>query len=376
MKLAVCLYKYFPFGGLARDCLHITMICRDRGYDIDIYTMAWQGDIPAGLNINTIPFRGWTNHGRIASFINTVSPILVSGRYDLVIGFNKMPGLDLYYASDPCYLDRAKSKPAYFIQKLSRRMQFYIKCERAVFGKQSKTVSLLLSDGQRDLFRLNYGTPDNRLLMLPPGIDKSRKRPDNWFEIRSRLRHQFGIGGDDTLLLMIGTAFKTKGVDRAISALATLPISMQIKTQLLIIGDGNAKPYQKMARHYQLEKQVQFLGGRTDVPDFLLAADILLHPARKENTGTVILEAMVAGLPVLVTGVCGYAAHVKNADAGIVLPALFKQSILNAQLYEMLLGDKVNWSNNALKYADTADLYGTPEKVVDIIDRLVVARRL
>ena len=42
--------------------------------------------------------------------------------------------------------------------------------------------------------------------------------------------------------------------------------------------------------------------GREDMKqrrnDLLLAADLLIHPARNEATGTVLIEALAAGLPV------------------------------------------------------------------------------
>ncbi|WP_163066577.1 glycosyltransferase, partial [Acinetobacter baumannii] len=69
-----------------------------------------------------------------------------------------------------------------------------------------------------------------------------------------------------------------------------------------------------------LNDQVQILKGRSDIPRFLLGADLLIHPAYNENTGTVLLEALVSGLPVLVTDVCGYAHYIAEADAGRVLP--------------------------------------------------------
>ncbi len=74
-----------------------------------------------------------------------------------------------------------------------------------------------------------------------------------------------------------------------------------------------------------MSDQVQILKGRSDIPRFLLGADLLIHPAYNENTGTVLLEALVSGLPVLVTEVCGYAHYIAEADAGRVLPAPFDQ---------------------------------------------------
>ena len=118
MKIAVCLYKFFPFGGLARDFLNIMMICRDRGYEIDVYVLEWQGEIPEGFNVHVVSVKAWTNHDKVNKFINQITPEIKKGSYDLVVGFNKIPGLDVYYAADPCYLDRVKNQKSSFFYQL------------------------------------------------------------------------------------------------------------------------------------------------------------------------------------------------------------------------------------------------------------------
>lgn len=370
MKLAVCLYKFFPFGGLERDFLRIMTMCRDRGYQIDVYIMQWQGDIPEGFNVHIIKPQGWSNHRKVASYIEQITPMVKRGNYDLVIGFNKIPGLDLYYAADACYIDKVENKRSSFLQKLSMRFQIFSKNEQAVFSKQSKTVSLMISEIQRDLFKKHYGTPDERLIMLPPGIDESRKRPDNWQEIRQAFRQEFNIKDDEFMLLMVGTGFKRKGVDRAITGLASLPERLQEKTKLFILGEGSPEPYQKLINQLRLQDQVVFFGGRNDVPYFLIGADLLLHPARKEAAGMVIIEAIIAGLPVLVTEVCGYAKHVTEAKAGQIVSSPFEQHSFDLQLKEMLQADRKIWSDNGINYSNSHDLYSMPEKIVEIIEKM------
>ena len=83
--------------------------------------------------------------------------------------------------------------------------------------------------------------------------------------------------------------------------------------------------------------RVHFLGGRLEIPDFLAAGDLLLHPAYRENTGTILLEAITAGVPVLTTNVCGYAHHVQQAGAGTVLSSPFNQDQLNRELAALLV---------------------------------------
>jgi UDP-glucose:(heptosyl)LPS alpha-1,3-glucosyltransferase len=170
---------------------------------------------------------------------------------------------------------------------------------------------------------------------------------------------------------MVGTGYKTKGVDRSIAALAALPDSHRGKAKLHVIGDGDTKALKKQAEKLGVSEQVMFLGGRTDVPAFLLAADLLLHPARKENTGTVILEAIVAGLPVLVSDVCGYTKHVVKAQAGEVIKQPDNAALTAEQLANMLEPAALaQWSMQALEYAKTEDLYSMPEKAAQIIRRM------
>ena len=376
MKLAVCLYKYFPYGGLARDFVSILSICRDHGYQIDVFVMESQGGVPEGFNIEVIQTQGRSNHSRVASYIEQLKPKLLDESYDLVIGFNKIPDLDIYYAADPCYLDRVKNQRDYWLAKFSPRVKFYSKCESRVFSNSSHTVSLMISDIQRDLFKKHYDTPDERLIMLPPGINDNRRRPDDWQHQRQHFRQQFSIADNELLMLAVGTGFKTKGIDRSIQALANLPSNLRIRTRLFIIGEGDNSPYQKEANRLAIADQVQFFGGRDDIPQFLLGADLLLHPARKENTGTVILEAVAAGLPVLVAGECGYAKHVDKARAGLVTDRPFNQNEFELKLLTMLDNVRLkDCSKNALAYAEQEDLYSMPIKAAAIIEQMAKAKQ-
>jgi len=90
----------------------------------------------------------------------------------------------------------------------------------------------------------------------------------------------------------------------------------------------------------------------------MAAADLLVHPARTETTGTVILEAVVNGLPVVASGICGYAEHVARADAGAVLSEPFAQGGFVAELRKAQdAALRARWSENAVRYGETVDLY-------------------
>lgn len=368
MQLAFILYKYFPFGGLQRDFLRIALECQNRGHTIRVYTMSWEGEIPAGFSVIIVPVKAFFNHNRNHKFYHWIQADLAKKPVDKVIGFNKMPGLDIYYAADPCFEDKAQHLRNAFYKKTGRYRHF-AEYERAVFSPESKTQILMISETQQPLFIKHYQTPSKRFHLLPPGIAPDRKAPSNAEDIRQEFRQEFNIQENELLIVQIGSGFKTKGLDRSLKALASLPPPLRKRTKLIVIGQDEPRTFLLTIKKLGLSEQVQILQGRSDIPRFLLGADLLIHPAYNENTGTILLEAMVSGLPVLVTDVCGYAHYISEANCGIVLASPFEQSALNQALQTMLedADTRLIWHINGLNYAAHADIYSMPERAADII---------
>ena len=367
MKLAFVLFKYFPFGGLQRDMLRIAECCRDRGHQVHIFTLSWEGERPPGIQVEVIPIRRLTNHARYRAFHQRLQGRLQDLGIERVVGFNKMPGLDFYYAADPCLKDKLKRERSALVRLLPRYRHF-LRWEAAVFGAQSQTRILLISPRQEILYRACYRTPKSRLVMLPPGIQQDRRAGPDAGRLRASLRREFGLQEEDKLILCIGSGFRTKGLDRSLKALAALPDDLRRRCRLLAIGSDHAAPFQRLARRLGVAWQFQVLRGRDDIPRFLQGGDLLLHPAYNENSGMVILEAVVAGLPVLVTEVCGYAFYVEQAQAGQVVPEPFSQERLNRQLAEMLTSpQRAQWRENGIRFGQRQDLYSMVEHAADLI---------
>ncbi len=369
MKLAFCLYKFFPFGGMQRDFLRIAAACRDRGHDIRIYVLSWEGEPPEGMTVNTVPCSATTNHGRAREYYRQVRKLVKKDGIEGVIGFNKMPGLDVYFAADSCFEARAREQRSRMYRR-SNRYRHYAAFEKAVFSPESRTRILVLTETWIEIFHRYYGTQKERFHLLPPGISRTRMAPENAAEIRADFRREFDLLPHERVVLMVGSGFKTKGLDRALEAVASLPLGVRKQTHFFIVGQDNPAPFRRQIRKLHLDKQVTFLGGRHDVPRFLLGADLLIHPAYNEAAGMVLLEAIVAGLPVLVTDVCGYAHYVTDAGAGLLVESPFRQRDLNEKLAAMLHSDeRETWKRNGIAFGRERDLYSLPECAADIIEK-------
>ncbi|MEX0741125.1 MAG: glycosyltransferase family 4 protein [Pseudohongiella sp.] len=371
MTLAFLIYQYFPYGGQQRDFMRIAQRCLAAGYQIRVYCLGWQGETPEGVTVVRVPVSALSRHVMYQRYSEWVGVALKQNPVDAVVGFSKMPGLDVYFAADPCFAERMRREHR-FVSAILPRYRHFMRNEQAVFGVDSNTTVMLLSPKQERDFLHHYPGCESRLHRLPPGLDKDRLPGTDALDMRRQFRQQFAIQDDDHAVLQIGSGFRIKGLDRSLIALASLPPALRRKTRFFIVGQDRPAKYKRLARHLGIHKQCHFTGGRDDVPRFLQGCDLLLHPALSESAGYTLLEAVINGLPVLTTDTCGYAFHVTDAGAGQVCPSPFVQKDLNARLHEMLISsDRPRWQRNGLAYANNVDLFGLADSALGIIEQVL-----
>ena len=353
MKFAFLIFKYFPYGGVQRDMLRIARDCVALGHEVTIFTGAWRGDKPTDIQVHLLQARGWLNHHRHQSLITQMQQAVAEGGFDRVVGFNRMPGLDVYFAADPCYAERMSHEP--WFKKLSGRYRFFMAMEQAVFGPQSHSRVLLLNQHDQAIFQRWYATQDQRFHLIPPNIPLQRFDRLPKQDHRAYVRQTFGLPDDALVMLTVGSAFVRKGVDRAIDALSSLPEPLKQRCWLLAVGEfESSSNMQAYAAQRGIATRCIEAGGRPDIPGLMLGSDLLIHVARSELAGIVLIEAMTAGLPLLVSGVCGYAGYVSGAGAGVVLPEPFVQVQMNTQLLQMLQQlPTQTWGQQAREYVQT-----------------------
>lgn len=369
MDIAFCLFKYFPFGGLQSDFLAIAKICRERGHNIHVYTRSWQGEIPEGFSIHFIKTTAMTNVGKDVAFAKKLAK---ERRQKFVVGFNKVPGLNVYFASDSCYAKKVQHKSAWK-KAFFPRNYHKLRLESSLFHSPQPHI-LFIAPQQLQDFREFYDVKPEYTHVLPPGIRPQLKEYTRDTSYREKLLTELQLAQDKFIILMVGSGFHTKGVDRSIRAIHSLKDS---KSHLIIAGKGKEAYFRNMAKKLNVDKQVTFLGARSDVHELYLASDMLLHPSYTESAGKVLLEATILGLPVVTTANCGYAFYIEKAKNGIVVPTPFVQEDLNKALYKVRHAQNLYelWGKNGWNYGRENDLYSQHERAVDIIEQLALSHK-
>lgn len=352
MKLALAIVSLFSGGGLQRDCMAVARMLRAQGHEVTILTSRINDEMGSDVDVEVLPVRAWSNHGRNAEFSGKLAQ-RCAGKFDRVVGFDKLEGLDLLYCADPPAAPRYARGVARFLP----RGRVLTALERACFAREAKTRLLLLSQPQIDSYRAAWDTEAERITLLPPTINAKRRKPQLRTDgTRKWLREDMAIPENGMLWLAIGHQLSVKGIDRTLKALESFA-----DARLVVAGIApNSKAGRKLLRvaTHGVRERIRLVGVREDIPELMAAADLLVHPARTETTGTVILEAIVNGLPVVASAVCGYAEHVTAANAGLVLPEPFSPAVYTARLREAQDATlRSLWTANAIRYGETADLY-------------------
>lgn len=366
MKLAFALFKYFPYGGLQRDCIKIAQECVARGHKVDIFAMEASGEVPEPLTVTCLGVKSWVNYRRYEEFAKLLQQRIQKEGYDAVVGFNRMEGLDYYFGADPCFSIKLEGKAPW--HRFLPRSRSFLRAEKAVYGKHSNTHIMLLTPAETPAIQDIYHTPNNRLHQLPPAVAPQFFAPPDYAERRKMFRDKLGLSEEQNLLLMVGSGFKIKGVGRVLKAVSHLPESVRAKTQLMILGKDHQGPFERLAKKLRIDDRVHFLGGRDDAADFMFAADLLLHPAHRESAGMVLVEAIAANLPVLVSDTCGYTFHIRESGMGIVHASPFDAQRFSADIVRALDVPPSYWQQCAQKYLAHTDLSGLANKAADIIE--------
>ena len=132
-------------------------------------------------------------------------------------------------------------------------------------------------------------------------------------------RRDLQIPERDVVAVVVGRLVPLKRVQDAIIAIANL---VSVNVTLLVVGTGpEREELEACARQRGIERKVRFVGERHDVPAILQLADIFVQCSDTEGLSMSILEALVSGLPCVVSNVGGNAELVVDGVNGALFEA-------------------------------------------------------
>lgn len=179
----------------------------------------------------------------------------------------------------------------------------------------SRLTDILITINREDFiaandFRLK---PGGRVYCLPGAgvkLDKFTSVSVN----KKAARQQLGLSDDDFVLISVGELNKNKNHETVIKALAGIDHK---KIKYLICGSGELESHlRQLIKNLRLENVVQLLGYRKDIPELLTISDIFIFPSLREGLPMSLMEAMAAGMPVIVSSIRGNVDLISDGENG------------------------------------------------------------
>lgn len=174
------------------------------------------------------------------------------------------------------------------------------------------TISRAIRDGL-----VRSGVPEAKIRVVHSAVP----RPDpvtRWS--RDRLLAEFGLPADALVVGMAAQFIPRKGHDVLLAALPAI-LERNPRARVLVFGRGALEAaVRKQTEEAGLSEAVRFPGFRSDLVNFLGCLDLLVHPARDEGLGIILLQASAAGVPVVSTPVGGIPEIVRDGVNGLLTP--------------------------------------------------------
>ena len=185
---------------------------------------------------------------------------------------------------------------------------------------------------------------------------------------REKLLIDAGISPENMVIGFFGSLTKQKRPEVFLEVIALLAKEMEGRVQAFLAGDDRENRKQDLvtlSRNLGIGQSVHFLGYCTPINKWISVCSVVLAPAENEGFGRVLVESMIAGVPVVAADSGGHREIISSRETGVLVPldnpkemAKAAKEILTTPLYSNAISDAA--------HKDALSKYG----VVDHVRRI------
>lgn len=360
MNIAIVLMNYNPFGGYERQAAILARALARRGERVTVIAGSFEGAPEDGVEVVRAPVIRLSSWLKVLSFALSSRSIISRrpGGFDMVISFDRTLVADIYRAGNACHREWLAFRRKNF--GLGDRISVAINPLHAVINGLEKRLLtnlrerggrvVVLSDrGSGEIIR-NHGLERDFFTVIPPGIDLERIGFSPSEKGKGPARKALGIPPGVPVILHVGSGFRIKGLESTVRALAALKRDGR-EALLLVAGRDRSgtRRHGKLAGSLGVSGNIWFMGGVEEVGALYDASDVFVLPSLFETFGAAAIEALAAGLPVIIGEGAGAASFIEKEKAGRVVRTPAGPEELAALIGEALSAEEMLRRNGGLE---------------------------
>lgn len=300
-------------GGVQQGVLNLCRTLDPRRYEIIVCALENDGVVgreiaQAGFEVVVLGLKGKAARPRI---VYELYRLMKSRGIDVVHGSAYHPGLFArlagLWAGVPILINHEHS--------LGHRRVRHREFISHWLGKMTQ-AHIAVSQAVKDQVVSWYGLDPEKVRVIYNGVRPEFFEAGRW---RRESRERLGLAPETRVIGVVSRLHMDKGFGVLLAALEGLKGEFPFK--LLVAGAGpHEEEIRGLVHRHGLEDAVVFLGYRRDTPQLLGAMDVFVLPSIKEGFPNALLEAMAAGLPVVVSDYGPHLEAVEPGTSGLLFP--------------------------------------------------------
>lgn len=291
--LLVILHADSARGGAESYTVRLFHKLREAGHDVFMAAATFEASIDTACRV-PLAHAGLTRVGRYKAFLHSLDAHLTQASYDIVHAMLPVNRCDVYHPH--AGIESVTIRSTSPISRLGNRRR----------ARMAKIESQLLAGGTLTVCpsrRMRELIPQANAVVLYSAPDDTLFVPRDEKTSAPQSRATF-----------VGQDFERKGLDIAIRALA-----MVENVSLQVVGRDDPTTFKSLAQQMGVADRIEWLGARNDVAEVLAGSDLFLLPSRHEPFGMVVVEAMLMGVPPIVSAGAGASEVVRDGVDGRIV---------------------------------------------------------
>lgn len=335
IRVAVVIPKYGLLGGAEAFAFELGERLSGGGeFEIHVLANQWRSG-RGSVTYHKIPMFRFPRFLRQPSFAFFVKRATPPGRFHLVHAHDRIARMDLFSMHGiphRQWVTRVRRK----------RMSLF---DRSMAWAEAKGLEnplaplvMPVSHLVREHLLEHYALPAERIQVVHPGVALERFEALDREDCRAEVRQRAGLNREDVVALFVGMNFDVKGLDLILKGMAGLRHGTERmpSLKLLVVGKGDRDGYARLAGELGLDRRVVFVGPTREIEKYYLASDFFVMPSRFDTFGMAVLEAMAAGLPVVISSTVGARDLVQAGEEGFVLEQQMEAASLGVALRALM----------------------------------------
>ncbi len=288
-KALICMLQLHKSSGSARTAMENIRYFKSRGFEVHVASLTMDAQslkLLGAIPHKMLPWIKSTGMLRRKWYNWQVQRLRKNLNVDITVGHGDIQEQDVLTLHNCVFLasELINNKPLDPNHEMSLTHGPQLKNKS--FKKMIANSNFMKNDTIK-----RFGVPEKKIEVIYPALDTKMFHPQ--LDKKQELRSRFGFSDKVIVSLVTSGNFKKRGLDIFKEAITTLPVEIQQMADFRVVGKDEQGSYKS--------ELLTFDPGLEDIENYYRAIDIFVLPARIEEFGRVVLEAMGCGLPVITT---------------------------------------------------------------------------